>query len=235
MKQLVIIGASGHGKVVADIAKKIGYDEICFLDDDASLTECGGYAVIGKSGRFIDFNCDIFVAIGDPNIRKYFQTQFELHGKTVPTLIHPNASIAENVQIGNGTLVVAGAVINPGVRIGKGCIINTCSSVDHDCVVGDYVHIAVGSHLCGTVTVGNGTWIGAGATVSNNVSICSDCMIGAGGVVVNDIQESGTYVGVPARRIDMEKKSVKNAEGGVSRRIVYHKISVQLSISGRAA
>ena len=97
---------------------------------------------------------------------------------------------------------MAGAVINPGVGIGKGCIINTCSSVDHDCDVGDYVHIAVGSHLCGTVSVGDGTWIGAGATVINNVFICSDCMIGAGAVVVNDIQESGTYVGVPARRIN---------------------------------
>ena len=96
---------------------------------------------------------------------------------------------------------MAGAVINPGVRIGKGCIINTCSSMDHDCVVGDYVHIAVGSHLCGTVSVGDGTWIGAGATVSNNVSICSDCMIGAGAVVIKDIKESGTYVGVPAKRI----------------------------------
>ena len=131
---------------------------------------------------------------------------------------------------------MAGAVINPGVRIGKGCIINTCSSVDHDCTVGDFVHVAVGSHLCGTVSVGDGTWIGAGATVSNNVSICSDCMIGAGAVIVNDIKKSGTYVGVPARRIDMEEKSVKKCGGGgVPHRIVYHKASVQLSKSGRAA
>ena len=81
-------------------------------------------------------------------------------------------------------------------------------------ITGDYVHIAVGSHLCGTVSVGDGTWIGAGATVSNNVFICPDCMIGAGAVIVNDIRESGTYVGVPARRINMEQKLAKNIRGG---------------------
>ena len=73
--------------------------------------------------------------------------------------------------------------------------------MDHDCEVGDYVHISVGSHLCGTVSVGSGTWIGAGATVSNNVSICPNCMIGAGAVVIKEIKESGTYVGVPAKRV----------------------------------
>ena len=98
-------------------------------------------------------------------------------------------------------MVMAVAVINSGARIGSGCIINTCSSVDHDCILGDYVHIAVGSHLCGTVIVGSQTWIGAGAIVSNNMSVCSNCMIGAGAVIVKNIEESGIYIGVPARSI----------------------------------
>lgn len=233
MRKLAIIGASGHGKVVADIARRNGYKEIVFLDDDDSIHECGGYPVIGKSPEAGTIDADVIIGIGNAGVRK--QIQESIPDEKLVTLIHPDAVVAEDVAIGKGTVVMAGAVINPGVRIGKGCIINTCSSVDHDCEVGDYVHISVGSHLCGTVTVGNGTWIGAGATVSNNVSICSDCMIGAGAVVVNDIQESGTYVGVPARRIDMEEKSVKKCGGGVFHRIVYHKISVQLSISGRAA
>ena len=76
---------------------------------------------------------------------------------------------------------------------------NTCASVDHDCVIGDYVHVSVGSHVAGTVQVGDRTWIGIGSAVSNNLSICNDCMIGAGAVVVKDIDEPGTYVGVPAR------------------------------------
>ena len=187
MKKLIIIGASGHGKVVADIANKNGYDEICFLDDNGSLIECGGYAVVGKSSQFVVYDSDIIVAIGNPTIREKILTEVELAGKHIPTLVHPHASVAENVDIGKGSVVVAGAVINPGTRIGKGCIINTCSSVDHDCRIADYVHISVGAHVAGTVNVGKGTWIGAGANVNNNINICGDRMIGAGAVVLKDI------------------------------------------------
>lgn len=199
MRRLAIIGASGHGKVIADIARKIGYSEVVFLDDDATIHECGGYPVLGKSIEAGMIEADVIVGIGNAGVRKRIQDS--IPNEKLTTLIHPDAVIAEDVVMGVGTVVMAGAVINPGVRIGKGCIINTCSSVDHDCEVGDYVHISVGSHLCGTVSVGSGTWIGAGATVSNNVSICSDCMIGAGAVVVKDIDSAGTYMGVPARRI----------------------------------
>lgn len=199
MKQLVIIGASGHGKVVADIARKSGYDEICFLDDNESLTECGGYPVVGKSDCFSNYDCDFFVAIGNAKIRERLMDK--LKTKTIPTLIHPHSVIGENVAIGDGTVVVAGAVINPGATIGRGCIINTCASVDHDCKISDYVHVSVGAHVAGTVEIGKGTWIGAGAVVSNNLDICGGCMIGAGAVVVRDIVESGTYVGVPVVKI----------------------------------
>ena len=233
MRKLAIIGASGHGRVVADIARRNGYKEIVFLDDNDSIHECGGYPVIGKSSEAGTIDADVIIGIGNAGIRK--QIQESISDEKMVTLIHPDAVVAEDVVIGKGTVVMAGAVINPGVRIGKGCIINTCSSVDHDCIVDDFVHVAVGSHLCGTVNVGAGTWIGAGVTVNNNVFICPDCMIGAGAVIVNDIWECGTYVGVPARRMDMEEKSVKKCGGGVSHRIVYHKISVQLSINGRAA
>ena len=199
MRKLAIIGASGHGKVVADIARKNGYKEIVFLDDDESIYECGGYPVIGKSSEAGTIDADVIIGIGNAGVRK--QIQESIPDEKLVTLIHPDAVIAEDVAIGAGTVVMAGAVINSGARIGKGCIINTCSSVDHDCKVGDYVHISVGSHLCGTVSVGSGTWIGAGATVSNNISICPDCMIGAGAVIVKNIDSAGTYMGVPARRI----------------------------------
>lgn len=199
VKRLVIIGASGHGKVIADIARKNGYKEIVFLDDDESVHECGGYPVIGKSSEAGTIDADIIIGIGNAGVRKTIQESVDKN--KIVTLIHPDAVVAEDVVMGAGTVVMAGAVINPGTHIGKGCIINTCSSVDHDCKVGDYVHISVGSHLCGTVSVGNETWIGAGATVSNNVNICSDCMIGAGAVVIKDIKESGTYVGVPVKRV----------------------------------
>ena len=199
MKQLVIIGASGHGKVVADIARKNGYDFIVFLDDNETVKDCGGYTVAGKCSSFADYDCDIFVAIGNPVVREKFLKDLEKCGKNIPVLVHPGAIVAENVLIGKGTVIAAGAVVNPCAVIGKGCIINTCSSVDHDCMVADCVHISVGAHVAGTVNIGERTWIGAGATVSNNVNICEDTMIGAGAVVVKDICEKGTYVGVPAR------------------------------------
>lgn len=202
MKQLVIIGASGHGKVVADIARRNEYDSILFLDDDESLKCCSNYPVVGKSKDFINYNGNFTVAIGNAETRQHIQESLEAHGKTVVTLIHPNAVIGENVTIGIGTVVMAGTVISPSVKIGKGCIINTCSSVDHDCDIENYVHVAVGAHLAGLCTVGARTWIGAGTTIINNIHICSDCMIGAGAVVVKDIEESGTYVGVPAKRMD---------------------------------
>ena len=121
--------------------------------------------------------------------------------KNIATLIHPSAVIGEEVSIGEGTVVMAGAVINPCTIIGDGCIVNTCASVDHDNNLEDFVHIAVGAHLCGTVCVGNKTWIGAGTVVSNNLSVCDDCTIGAGAVVVKNIEEKGTYVGVPAKKL----------------------------------
>lgn len=197
MKRLAIIGASGHGRVIADIAKKNGYSEIVFFDDNETIHECAGYRVLGKSCAVGTIEADVIVGIGNAGVRKRIQES--IPDEKLTTLIHPDAVIAEGVVIGAGTVVMAGAVINPGAKIGKGCIINTCSSVDHDCNVGDYVHIAVGSHLCGTVTVGDGTWVGAGAIVSNDVAICPDCMIGAGAVIVKDIDLAGTYIGVPAR------------------------------------
>lgn len=201
MKKLVIIGAGGHGKVVADIAKLNGYDEIVFLDDATTSGFCSKYPIVGNSDCIKNLDADFFVASGNADVRIKISEKIILHNKNLATLVHPNATIGENVTIGEGTLIVAGAVVNPSTVIGKGCIINTCASVDHDNTIGDYVHIAVGAHVCGTVSIGNNTWIGAGATVSNNINICSDCFVGAGAVVVKDIADSGVYIGVPAKKM----------------------------------
>ncbi len=201
MNRLIIIGASGHGKVVADIAKNNGYTDIVFLDDNSAIKNNGSYSVIGTTKCIAELEGDVFVGIGNPSVRKRIMEELISMNRTIPTLVHPNAVIGEDVTIGIGSAVMAGAVINPSTKIGKGVILNTCSSVDHDGTINDYVHIAVGAHVCGTVTIGEETWIGAGATVSNNIDICSKCVIGAGAVVVKNIEESGTYVGVPARFI----------------------------------
>ena len=204
---LIIIGASGHGKVIADLAETFQqYKEIYFLDDNLQKKFCMEYQVIGSSVDIDSYitKADFSVAIGNAKIREKILKGLLERGANVPVLIHPNAYVAKNVQIGAGTVVMAGSVIQADSVIGKGCIINTCASVDHECVLEDYVHVAVGVHLAGAVEVGKSTWIGAGATVSNNIKICGKCMIGAGSIVIKNIDKSGTYVGVPAIRIKMK-------------------------------
>ncbi|MFD2044559.1 acetyltransferase [Ornithinibacillus salinisoli] len=202
--KLLIIGASGHGKVVADIALQMNrWDRIFFLDDNESIGLSMGIEVIGTSDDLfahID-DYDVFVGIGNNITRQKIYLMLEKAGASIPVLIHPNAVIGNQVDIGNGTAVMAGAVINCCSKIGKGCIINTGSTVDHDNYIEDFVHISPGVHLAGTVKVGKGSWIGIGSVINNNLNITSDCNIGAGAVVIKDIPEPGVYVGVPVRRV----------------------------------
>lgn len=209
MDKLIVIGASGHGKVIADIAVRNGYSDIVFLDDNPNIRECAGFPVIGKTTDAAELDGDKIVAIGNPLVRQRIQNTI----RTV-TLVHPEATISRRVTLGEGTVVMAGAVVNSDAVIGKGCIINTGASVDHDCVLSDFVHISVGAHVAGTCKIGLRTWIGAGATVSNNITICGDCMIGAGAVVVKNITKPGTYIGVPAEEKKMSKHTL--TEGGTA-------------------
>lgn len=199
MERLIIIGASGQGKVVADIAKLSGYTDIVFLDNDPLMKECAGYPVLGPDTMAAELDGDIFIAVGKGDTRrKLMERDYE---RNFPVLIHPSAVIADSVVIEEGSVIMAGTIINPYANIGRGCIVNTAASIDHDCVIGAYSHVSVGAHLSGTVFVGEGTWVGAGVTISNNINICSGAIIGAGTVVINDIKEKGTYIGVPARNI----------------------------------
>ncbi len=193
-KKLIIYGASGHGKVIADIARLNGYEDIVFYDDDPLKSELGEYRVIHES----DFSdCDLFIAVGDNETREFLSRKCN---KELITLVHPSAVVARDAVIGQGTVVMAGAVINPGTVIEEGCIVNTCASVDHDNLIGAYSHLSVNSHTAGTVTIGKKVFLGIGSSVINNVNICDDVLVGAGAVVVSDINEPGTYIGVPARK-----------------------------------
>ena len=202
MKSLVIVGAGGHGKVIADIAKKTGYEEIIFLDDDPNTQKCGNYLVkgtVGDAEKYSDY--EFVVGIGNCELREKIQNELELKNFHIVSMIHPSSVIAEDVNILPGCVLVAGSVVNSGAVIGKGCIVNTCSSVGHDCKISDFVHVAAGAHVAGTVEIGKRTWVGAGSTIVNNVTVCEDVLIGAGGVVTKDITEHGTYVGVPVKKI----------------------------------
>lgn len=203
-QKLIIIGASGHGKVVADIAIRNGYKDIIFLDDNESIKECAGFPVVGRVSKAFDMEDKKIVAIGNAKIRQRIQNEIS----NVITLIHPNAVISRRVQIGKGTVVMGGTVINSDVIIGNGCIINTGSTIDHDCEISDFVHVSVGAHLAGTCKIRESTWIGAGATIINNIEIVQNTIVGAGAVVVSDITESGIYIGIPAKM----KTGIKEGE-----------------------
>ncbi len=201
--RLIIIGAGGHGAVVADIAIKAGYREIAFIDDNAKGF-CLGFPVIGTTKALNDIKeqCDFVIAIGNSTVREKIASSYKLN---YVSLIHPSAVIGTDASVGEGTVVMAGAVINPKAEIGKHSIINTSAVVEHDNVLGDFVHISPCAALGGTVTVGSKTHIGIGACVRNNIQICGECTIGAGAVVVKNITEKGVYIGVPARKKESEK------------------------------
>ena len=219
MKSVVIIGASGHGKVIADIVLKSGDRILGFLDDNPLLEKTFiGFPVLGTVEDYKKYlnDAEFVVAIGNASIREKIVKK--LDGVKWYTAIHPTAVFSKiDVRIGEGTVVMANAVINSGSKIGKHCIINSGAIVEHDNVIEDYVHVSVGAKLAGTVHVGKSTWIGVGASVSNNVEICGECMIGAGAVVVKDVKRAGTYIGLPVKRIDdMESVFInKNLRGGV--------------------
>ena len=198
MNKLIIVGAGGHGKVIADIALKNGYANICFVDDNA-IGEVLGFPIIGKISdlsKLSDSSTDFVIAIGNNKVRQAIAETYDVNWIT---LVHPSAHIAIDVTIDKGTAVMAGAIVNPSTKIGKHCIINTGAIVEHDNVIEDYVHVSPNVALGGTVRIGSLTHVGIGATVKNAITICPDCVIGAGAVVVKNIEKRGTYVGVPAK------------------------------------
>lgn len=199
-KRLIIIGAGGHGEVVADNAVKNGYTEIYFLDDRLTGS-CMGFDIVGKLcdiERFENQDTDFVAAIGDNKLRREISEAYNVNWAT---LIHPSAQIGLGVTVGDGTVVMANAVINSATVIGKHCIINSGAVVEHDNIIEDYVHISPKAALGGAVHIGALSHIGIGSAVKNNTDICSGCTVGAGAAVVKNIENPGRYIGVPARKM----------------------------------
>lgn len=206
MEKVIIIGAGGHAKVIADIIIKSGDTLMGFLDDDLLLPDTildhPNLGIISDAPKYKD-SCSFVIGIGNNEIRKRIVENYDLNWYTA---IHPSAQIAMDTEIGRGSVVMACAVINTSAKIGQHCIVNTGAIVEHDNQIGDFVHISPNAVLCGTVTVGALSHIGASATVRNNLSICPDTQIGMGACVVNDITEKGIYVGVPAKILKRETR-----------------------------
>lgn len=202
---LYLCGASGHGKVIADIAEKIGsYRILGFLDDNAALhgETLFGYTIypISILDDHHEESFRIVVSIGNNAARRNVTRRLIEVGHKVETLIHPSAVISRGVEIGKGTVVMGGTVINADADIGSGCIINTGATIDHDCSIADWVHVSPGAHLAGAVGVGENSWIGIGSSVIEHVRIGRRCMVGGRAVVIGDIDDDSLVVGVPARK-----------------------------------
>jgi sugar O-acyltransferase (sialic acid O-acetyltransferase NeuD family) len=190
MSDVIIIGAGGHAKVVADAVIKSGDRLLGFLDDFKEGAVIDRYEVIGKVADAVLFadTARFVIGIGGNEIRRRIAT--ELDGKVKwKTVIHPMSNVGIGVSVGCGTVIFAGASANPGAVIGKHCIINTGASAEHDSVMGDYSHISVGSALCGEAKLGELSFLGACASVKQTVSVCEKVTIGCGGAVVKDITE----------------------------------------------
>lgn len=193
--KVYLYGASGHAKVVMDIARLAYYDVPCLIDDNPDVNELAGVPVVHNTeGLF-----PIIVTIGDCRIRRKIVDK--LGTREYLTVVHPHAIKADSAKLGNGTVVMAGAILNPFVEVGNHCIINTGASLDHDVKVGDFVHIAPHCTLCGETEVGDGTWVGAGTTIIQGIHIGKDCFIGAGSVVVKDIPDGTLCYGNPCKVI----------------------------------
>jgi sugar O-acyltransferase (sialic acid O-acetyltransferase NeuD family) len=202
MSSLLIIGAGGHGKVVADAAETSGrWKNIVFIDKRwPELKSCAHWPVVAQDAEDFpsDETLDFIVAIGDNRTRARVFDQCVALGLNPVSVIHPSATISKYAEIGLGCVVFAGAVINVGAKIGQCAIVNTGATIDHDCVIGCSVHVSPGAHLAGEVSVGDFSWIGIGASVKQCLTITNDVVVGAGACVVSDISDSGIYVGVPA-------------------------------------
>lgn len=199
MNDIYIYGASGHGKVVLDIALHLNLAIAGFVDRNPLLSTFEGYKVI----RSVPSKANYIIAIGDNYIRqKIAETN---SNDLLPALIHKYSIIGLNVTLGQGTMVAAGAIINPSVRIKSNCIINTASVIEHDCILEDFVHISPHATLSGNVFVGEGTHIGAGAVVIPGIRIGKWCTIGAGTVLIKDVPDFATVVGNPGRVIRIDE------------------------------
>ena len=202
MKRLVIIGASGHGKVCANIAQRMKrWETLAFLDDNKH-GHIHTFPIVGPINlTHIQPHDDVFVALGDNHLRSEISDKLIENDCSLVTLIDPSAFIGLGVQLGLGSVVMPHAVINADAHIGQGVIINSTSVIEHDCNIEDYVHISPRASLAGNCTVGQNTWIGMGSSVIQNIKIVDDVMVGAGSVVIDDIDEPGVYVGCPVRKI----------------------------------
>jgi UDP-N-acetylbacillosamine N-acetyltransferase len=205
--KLIIWGASGHARVVADIIRLSGVYAIAGFIDDVHPERAGesfeGSTILGGRETLADSLgsgvTHLIAAFGDCKERLKISRFAAEQGFVLGTAIHPSAVVAASSHIGAGTVIAANAVVNPATTIGDGVIVNTSASIDHDCRIGNGAHVSPGACLAGGVSVGDCAWIGIGAAIADGRKIGDRAIVGAGAVVVDDIPPDVVAYGVPAR------------------------------------
>jgi sugar O-acyltransferase (sialic acid O-acetyltransferase NeuD family) len=202
MKKLALLGASGHGKVVADAALAAGWQAVEFFDDAWTRASLNGHwPVSGNTAtlltRVLEFD-GVLVSIGNCAARWEKHELLRAAGARLSTVVHPRACVSPFACLGAGTVVMAGAIVAVDAVVGEACIVNTGATVDHDCVLANGVHISPGAHLSGNVTVGARSWVGIGAAVRQGTRLGEGVMVGAGAVVVKAVEDGLTVAGCPA-------------------------------------
>ncbi|AXX86649.1 sugar O-acyltransferase [Malaciobacter marinus] len=195
MKELYIYGASGHGLVVADIARDNGYENIIFIDDGKNKYPT--FEDIKKTN-----NIPIAFGIGSNAIRAKLFEKVHNSGFKIISLIHPSSIISSSATIGKGTVIMPNVVVNAKATIGEGAILNTSCVIEHECVIDDFVHISPNVALAGDVKVGKYTHIGIGSNVIQGIIIGNHTVIGAGSIVVKNINNFKKAYGNPCREIE---------------------------------
>lgn len=202
---LAILGASGHGKVVADAAESAGWQDVVFFDDAwPSVSRNGTWKVVGTagdlSGRLADFD-GVTVAIGDNDIRWGKLDLLRALGANIVSVVHSSSTVSKHASIGRGAVILAGAVVNAGAVVGAGAILNTNAVVEHDCILGNACHVSPGAVLAGGVQLGARVWVGANACIRQLVAVGDNSTIGMGAVIVANVSSGAVMVGNPGRRL----------------------------------
>ncbi|MDQ7248808.1 acetyltransferase [Dongia sedimenti] len=195
VRPIIILGGGGHARVVIDALRCAGHviagvidpksdvaetlpEDVTWLGKDLSAARPGEVQVAIGVGS---------IDVGARNPRPTLFAEAKAGGFEILSVRHPSAIVAGDVELGEGSQIMAGAILQPGVRLGVNCIVNTGASLDHDCWIGDHVHIAPRAVLSGTVAVGDGSHLGTGAIVIQGIRIGSEAMIAAGAVVTRDV------------------------------------------------
>jgi sugar O-acyltransferase (sialic acid O-acetyltransferase NeuD family) len=207
-KGLILIGGGGHCKSVIDAAESSGYNILGILDtsENVGKSVCG-INIIGTDDKIITYvNDAIFIIsvgyIKNPLLRIKLYCKVKQVGGTLATIVASSAYVSKYATIGEGTVALHQSCVNAGAKIGANCIINTFANIEHDVQIGDHSHISTGATVNGGCNIGKSIFNGSQSVIKQGISISDNIFVGASSYVNKDIYEAGTYIGIPARKLN---------------------------------